>query len=136
MKVVIDNNIVIDAMNPNPIFEADALQVLKWVSQERIDGFVCANSLTDIFYVLRKTRGIEYAKAKTKGLMCFTRVISLTEDDCKNALILPMSDFEDAIIIVSAQKINADYIVTRDERLIKTEASVRIITPRQLISEF
>lgn len=53
MRVVIDNNVIIDALKPNPQFEAAAQQILRLASLKSIDGFVSANSLTDIFYVLR-----------------------------------------------------------------------------------
>jgi predicted nucleic acid-binding protein len=133
MKVVIDNNIVIDALYPNPDFEADALKVLRLASDEKIDGYVCANSFTDIFYVVRKQRGIEYAKEKLKGLMGFTSTVPLTEVDCATALEKPMSDFEDALIDVCAKKIGADCIVSRDEAFIKAQTDIEVIKPGELL---
>lgn len=135
MKVVIDNNIIVDALNPNPQFETDALEILQLASQDKINGFICANSLTDIFYVIRKIHGTEYAKSKLIGLMSFTDVISLTEDDCYKALNLPMPDFEDAVVAICAKKVNVDYIVTRDEKFIKSETGVNVVTPKQLLAK-
>jgi predicted nucleic acid-binding protein len=135
MNVVIDNNIVIDAFSSNPQFEADALRILRLASEDEINGFICANSLTDIFYVVRKMCGAEYAKEKLKGLMSFTNTIPLTEKDCANALELPMNDFEDAVVAVCAKKINADFIVSRDERFIKANTEVKVIAPGQLLAE-
>jgi predicted nucleic acid-binding protein len=134
MKVVLDNNIIIDALNPNPQFEADALTVLRLASQNKFNGYICANSLTDIFYVVRKTHGAEFAKEKLKGLMKFVRTISLTEEDCLSALDLLMNDFEDAIVAVCARKIEAAYIISRDEKFIKADTEVKMITPKQLLA--
>ena len=133
MKVVIDNNIAVDAIAPNMDFEADALKIFGLASSAKIKGYVCANSLTDIFYVVRKTRGANFAKEKIKGLMSFTTTVPLTERDCIDALELPMSDFEDAVVAVCADKGGADYIVTRDEKFLKSASPVAVIAPRELI---
>jgi predicted nucleic acid-binding protein len=126
---------VIDALNPNPQFEADALAVLRLASQNKINGYICANSLTDIFYVVRKTHGAEFAKEKLKSLLKFVHTIPLTEEDCLNALELPMNDFEDALVAVCASKIKAAYVLSRDEKFIKTATDVKVVTPKQLLSE-
>jgi predicted nucleic acid-binding protein len=56
MRVVVDNNIAIDALYPNGEFAEKAQKILQLASAKKIDGFVSANNLTDIFYVLRKER--------------------------------------------------------------------------------
>ena len=133
MKVVIDNNVVIDVLRPNPEFELDAKKVFQLIWQDKISPYLCANSLTDIFFILQKVQGAEKAKAAIANLITAINIIPLTESDCTEALALPMNDFEDAVIAVCAQKINADYIVSRDEKFIKARNSVKIITPKQLI---
>lgn len=38
MKVVVDNNVVIDALKPNPQFETNAQQVLRLASVKKIES--------------------------------------------------------------------------------------------------
>jgi predicted nucleic acid-binding protein len=133
MTVVIDNNVVIDALRPNPDFEKDAKNVFRLIRDDKITPFLCANSLTDIFYILQKVQGAEKAKTTISNLITAFNVIPLTEDDCVEALALPITDFEDAIIAVCAQKVNADYIISRDEKLIKTKGITKTIKPRALL---
>lgn len=135
MKVVIDNNVIVDALKPNPQFEANAQEILRLASVKKIDGFVSANSLTDIFYVLRKAHGAEKAKAMVQKLLLILDIIGIDPIDCADALSLPMNDFEDAIIAVCAQKIGADCIVSRDERFIKSGTEVNVITSKQLLEK-
>jgi predicted nucleic acid-binding protein len=136
MKVVIDNNVIIDALAPNPEFEANALRILRLASDDKINGYICANSLTDIFYVVRKKHGVEYAKAKIRGLMTFTDTIPLTENDCADALELPMNDFEDTVVAICAAKVSADYIVSRDEAFLGSAAvGIKVIKPDELLSK-
>lgn len=135
MKVVIDNNVIVDALKPNPQFEANAQEILRLASAKKIDGFVSANSLTDIFYVLRKAHGAEKAKVMVQKLLLILDIIGIDPIDCADALSLPMNDFEDAIIAVCAQKIGADCIVSRDERFIKSGTEVNVITSKQLLEK-
>ena len=135
MKVVIDNNVAIDALKPRQPFYTDAKAVFRAFGEEKFEPYVTANSLTDIFYVLRRGSEANAAKAKTvlANLISVVNVISLTEADCTDALALPMNDFEDALIYVCAKKVKADYIVSRDEAFIKAVTDIEVITPKQLI---
>ena len=135
MRVVIDNNIAIDALKPNPDFEADAKRVFQLIWQDKITPYMCVNSLTDIFYVLQKVQGAEKTKRTVANLMTAINIVPLTENDCTDALALPMSDFEDAIIAICAQKINADCIISRDEKFIKASTAVEVITPKRLFAK-
>lgn len=133
MKAVIDNNVIIDALSPNPQFEADAQQILRLASAKTIDGFVSANSLTDIFYVLRKKHGADKAKIMVQKLLLIFDIIGIEPIDCIDALSLPMADFEDAMVAVCAKKIKADFIVTRDEKFIMEKTAVKTVTPEQML---
>jgi len=133
MVVVFDNNVIIDALKPNPPFEGQARDMLRLVSEKRIDGFVSANSLTDIFYVLNKVHGANKTKVIIKNLLRVLDIISVEPADCVTALEKPMSDFEDALVDSCAQKINANYIISRDEAFIKAQTSVEVIAPGEMI---
>jgi len=133
INVVFDSNIVIDALRPNHLFAMNAKRVFDLVKDDLIAPFICANSLTDIYYVLRKVQGNEKAKDTISSLLRIFDIIPLTEEDCVKALTLPMNDFEDAIIAVCAKKVNADYIVTRDEDFIKAKTGVNVVTSEDLV---
>jgi predicted nucleic acid-binding protein len=133
VKVVIDNNVIIDALKPRQPFEAEAQEILRLASVRAIDGFVSANSLTDIFYVLRKEHGADKGKTMIHMLVKILDIIGIAPADCVAALTKPMNDFEDALVDVCADNINADYIVSRDEKFIKANTAIEVITPQQLL---
>jgi predicted nucleic acid-binding protein len=137
MKVVIDNNVVIDALKPRQPFDTEAKAVFRAFGEEKFEPYVTANSLTDIFYVLRRGNEANAAKAKAvvANLVSVVNVIPLTETDCSDALELPMNDFEDAVVAVCAKKVGADCIVTRDEKFVKAVTAVEVITPQQLLQK-
>lgn len=135
MRVMIDNNIAIDALRPNPEFESAAKQIFRLIWQDKIEPFMYANSLTDIFYVMQKAAGAKKAKEIISNLMAAVSIVPLTAEDCANALSLSMNDFEDAVIAVCAKKAKADFIVTRDEKFINEDTAVLTVTPQQLIEK-
>lgn len=58
-------------------------------------------------------------------------VCSLEGEDIRAACNLGWSDFKDALIEVSAQKVDADYLVTRDDGFERSRIPVR--NPEQII---
>jgi len=134
MKIVIDNNIMLDALLKREPFNILSEKVLLQCA-EKCSGRLSANSLTDIFFVLKKVTGSKAAKAAIKNMIELFEIISITEEDCVNAISLPIDDFEDALIVTCAIKSNADFIVTRDESLLKMNIPVRVVSPRGFIEK-
>ena len=132
MKIVIDNNIMLDALLERRPFNESAERILAACADTH-EGCISANSLTDIFYILRKSIEPQNAKNAIKKLINLFEIISVNEEDCVNALSLPIDDFEDALVAVCAKKAEADYIVTRDELFLKTNPPVAIISPGNLL---
>ena len=130
MKVLIDTNIILDDIfNRTPNVE-NAKKINRLIVDEIIGGYLTANTLTDIFYIVSKHKNEFTAKVVIKNLLLIFTIVSIDGDDCLKAINLLMGDFEDALIVVCAEKTNMDYIITNDhEFLIGTELSVSVISP-------
>jgi len=132
MKVFIDNNIILDALlSREHYYEYSEKVLLACVDSH--EGCLSVNSLTDIYYVLRKSMRAADAKAAMQKLMDLFDVIDLNREDCLDALALPIDDFEDALILIAAHKVGAEIIVTRDAKFQKLKSSVQILSPEQFI---
>ncbi|MCL1815987.1 MAG: PIN domain-containing protein [Clostridiales bacterium] len=132
MMVVFDNNIVLDALLERKPFYAVSERLLMACASEH-SGYLTANSLTDIFYVLSKHIGAVKAKQATKKLIELFTIISVDWEDCLNALELPLNDFEDALIIACAKKTGIDYIVTRDNKFLDVDSPIPVLSIDQLL---
>ena len=132
MRIVVDNNIVLDALLGRQRFNEKAEQILMACADTH-NGCLSVNSLTDIFYVLQKSTGASAAKAAIKKLIELFEIISVDDEDCLNALSLPIDDFEDALVIICAKKAAADYIVTRDDFFLRLDSPVPLISPDKLL---
>ena len=132
MIIVIDNNIALDALLRRQPFSEAAERILEACADTHI-GCLSVNSLTDIFYVLRKFIEASSAKKTIYKLMELLEIISLNDEDCINALSLPVDDFEDALAVICGEKIGADYIVTRDSEFLSINSSIPIVSPEKLL---
>jgi len=132
MKIVIDNNVALDAMLGRRPFNIAAEKILTACTDTHT-GCLSVNSLTDIFYVLRKFMDAASAKMAVKKLMDLLEIISINEEDCINALALSIDDFEDALVMVCGKNSGADCIVTRDDALLAVTSIVPALSPDKLL---
>jgi predicted nucleic acid-binding protein len=134
MKVLLDTNILMDALQERQPFDVDAKEILKRGQDKKLICLFTANAATDIFYIYSKAHDVKTARSALRFLLTNYDVVSVTQEDCLNALKLPLNDFEDALAAVCAQKVEADYIVTRDEKFLSEKLSVKVISPKELLS--
>ena len=118
MTVLLDTNIIMDALQERQPFDIPAKEILKRYQDGEIACLFTANAATDIFYLYSKARDVKSARISLEFLLKHYGVISVTHEDCTNALSAPIDDFEDALAVVCSQKANVDYIVTRDDKLL------------------
>jgi len=115
MKLLIDTNVILDALMNRGTWASSAHSLLVKIAEETVEGYVTANTITDLYYLLRK-----YFQDKSKAkqvLMDLTesiKILDVNSKDCERAFTLDVSDFEDALIISCAVRHNIDYIVTRN----------------------
>lgn len=114
MKLLLDINVILDvALNRAP-FAEDSAKLLNAVQLGRAEGFVAAHTITTTFYVIAKNQGVSNAGAAISRMLRIVDVVPADRADMVAAISLGWDDFEDAVQAVSALKISADYIVTRD----------------------
>ena len=112
--VLLDTNVVIDAVQQREPFADNAAQILRLVEQGNIKASVCATTVTTLDYLATKFSN----SAKSRKLVAY--LISLCDVAVVNkkvliaALAAPMSDFEDAVIAQSAIASGIPTIITRN----------------------
>ncbi len=133
MIILLDTNIIMDALQERQPFDADAKEILRRGQSGEIKCLITANTTTDIFYLYSRAHNNETAKKALRFLLTNYSVVSVTQEDCLEALVLPIDDFEDALVVICAQKAGADFIVTRDEKFLQNKSLVKIINPKNLL---
>ena len=115
MNVIIDTCIIIDALQSRKPFDKDAEAVFLSVANRRCVGFLTANSVTDIYYLMHKALHSQEETKKILGvLFSLFEILDTCGIDCRKALASKISDFEDAVMIEAAARAEIDCIVTRN----------------------
>ena len=133
MKILVDTNVIIDALTSREPFKEDAEQIFMLAANRIEDMYITASSATDIYYLVRKyLHNTEQAKNVMMKLYELFYVLDVTANDCKDALLTEMNDYEDAVISCCALRNHIDYIVTRNIKDYE-KSKVKAILPNQLI---
>jgi len=129
MKIVVDTNIILDFFLSREPYVSDARKLFSLICQEKADAYITANSITDVYYVTSKKLNETAAREAIKHLLKMIDVISVDGEDCTEALSLPIGDFEDALVVVCADKKSIDYIITNDKEFLQSAtADIAVIS--------
>ena len=133
MKILVDTNVIIDALTGREPFREEAEQIFLIAANQTEDMYIAASSATDIYYLVRKhLHSAEQAISVMAKLYELFYILDVTGSDCKDALLTDMSDYEDSVISCCAVRNHIDYIVTRNIKDYE-KSKVKAILPNQLI---
>ena len=134
MKLLIDTNVILDILLKREPFFADSYRAIRTAIDNDDECCISVTAATDIFYILRKAlQSAEQAKmylGNLSQLAGFTDVLAI---DAIAALSSEVADYEDAVVEAVADRIGADYILTRN---IKDSVNSKIpaVTPAELLN--
>jgi len=124
MKIVIDTNVILDFFLSRQPGVDSARRIFEMVYQEEIEAFTTASCITDIYYITVKKLGNAIGKKSINQLLQMLGIIAVDGNDCTNALVLPIADFEDALVTVCAKKEDIDYIVSNDKAFLRIDSQI------------
>lgn len=133
MDLMIDNNIVLDHIDRREPFYRMSRKVCLLGVTEEANTYVSVNMLTDIYYLLRKDYGSLGAQDMIENNLSFLKLVGITPEDAQAALSARWGDFEDCLVARCAEKIKADFIVTRNVKDFKA-SPVEAVTPEELFA--
>jgi predicted nucleic acid-binding protein len=133
MTVLLDTNVIMDVLQERQPFIDDALQILELGREGKIECLFTANAASNIFFLYSKARDLQSARTALNFFLATYGVVSVTQEDCINAMSVGIDDFEDALVAVCAKKAGADYIVTRDNAFLKEKSPVPLIKAGELL---
>lgn len=133
MKLLIDANILLDVLqNREPFVEASSV-IWKLCETEKAEGYVSALTFANLVYVMRKQLDPERIAEVLNQLSLIFSFTKFTPADLTRAAELQWDDFEDAVQSVTAERVHADYIITRNVRDF-AKSKVIAFTPSELLA--
>ena len=113
--VLIDTNVILDYVLKREPFANDALACMERLFGAKAKVYLTASTITDIYYLTNKAlHDKEKSKDVIAKLLNAFQIAGVDKADCLNALSLPMTDYEDALVSTCAKKVRAEFIITRN----------------------
>ena len=133
MVLLIDANIILDVLLNRPDFVKDSAMIWKLCETEQMKGYVSTLTFANLVYIMRKQLAPEKIEDVFHKLNLIFEFADFSVSDLTHAADLNWKDFEDAVQSVTAERIHADYIITRNVRDF-SKSRVMAFTPPELLA--
>lgn len=128
-RYLLDLNVVLDFLQRREPWYPAAAGLFKAERQERLDLYVSADSVSTLFYMVRKALTPAKAATVLEILLNRLRVAGVTEAVIRRAFRLGLDDLEDAIQAAAALEAGLGVLVTGDAPDYKGLESPRVLSP-------
>jgi len=135
MVLLVDANIVLDILLDRKEFVENSSIVWKLCETKKVKGYISTLTISNLIYVMRKELNPSQIEEIINVLKMIFEIVDLTENDLLKAAKLKWNDFEDAVQSIIAERIQADYIVTRNIKDF-LNSQVKAFTPHDIIMAY
>ena len=133
MVLLIDANIILDVLLNRPDYVKDSAMIWKLCETEQMKGYVSTLTFANLVYIMRKQLDPEKIEDVFHKLNLIFEFADFSVSDLTHAADLNWNDFEDAVQSVTAERVHADYIITRNVRDF-SKSRVMAFTPPELLA--
>ncbi|MDQ7083977.1 MAG: PIN domain-containing protein [Sulfurovum sp.] len=135
MKILLDTNIVLDILLAREPFVEEAKEIFLLIENHKIEGFICATTMTTIHYLIGRQKDKASADGLVLNLLKLFEVALVDKQILQDASLNNGVDYEDAVIYTSAKYAEIDIIITRDKRGFKN-SDISILKPKEFLAFF
>lgn len=133
MRLLIDANILLDVLQNRERFVKESSIIWKLCETERAEGYFTTLTFANLVYIMRKEMDPERIAQVVRALALIFKSADFTSSDMVHAAEIGWNDYEDAVQSVIAERIHADYIITRNVKDF-LKSKVMALTPGELIA--
>ncbi len=135
MRVLLDTNIVLDVLLARHPFVGPAAELFGLAEQSKIEGLLCATTLTTVDYLLTQAMSRSEARQALRKILGLFEVAPVNRSVLEEALKSRIADFEDAVLEQAGRLAGAEVVVTRNQKDFR-HAMLRISGPDEFLSGF
>jgi len=115
-RLLIDVNVVFDALMERISHSSDAAKLWFAVEAKQVEGLIPAHGVTTLFYLSARGKGTVFARRALGAVLGTFGVAAVDQSVIQRAVALDWRDFEDAVCAAAAEASGCDAIVTRDPK--------------------
>jgi predicted nucleic acid-binding protein len=135
MKVLLDTNIVLDLLLQREPFCDDAKVIFELIESNKIEGYLCATTITTIYYLISKNSTKNQADNIISQLLQLFNIADVNKNILLKSLDNNGKDFEDSVIYTSAEFFDIRIIITRDKKGFE-KSNIKIATTKEFLESF
>ncbi len=132
MRILFDTNVVLDLLLDRVPFSKSAEYLFTKVEERKIEGILCATTITTIYYLLSKSLSKKELNHTLFSLFKLFEIATVDRKVLITALEADDTDYEDSVIYKSAFFSGVDIIITRDTKGFK-KSNIPVYTPDEMI---
>lgn len=133
MRVLVDTNVVLDVLLARRPFVVASAEVFGLVEHARIEGLLCATTITTIDYLLTQAMPRPAARQALQKILALFEIAPVNRAVLEEAIRSKVMDFEDAVLDQAGRLAGAEVIVTRNQSDFRL-ASLKAVGPDELLA--
>lgn len=133
MRLLIDANILLDVLQEREPHVYNSSLIWKMCETGSVEGYISSLTVANLIYVMRKELIPEKVEEIIRLLKLIFHLTDLTVSDITRTAEMQWSDFEDAVQSTIAERIHADYIITRNVRDF-SKSQIIALTPMEYLA--
>lgn len=133
MVLLIDANILLDVLLDRKEFVKESALVWKLCETRQMKGYVSALTFANIMYIMRKELTPEKTEEVFRRLNLIFELADFSGSVLEKAVEMKWSDFEDAVQSATAERVHADYVITRNIRDFG-RSKIMALTPTEFLA--
>ena len=133
MILLIDANILLDVLMNRQDFVKDSSMIWKLCETNQAKGYISVLTIANLMYIMRKQldpETIEKLLVQLKFIFDFT---DFGVSDLQRAAEMKWTDFEDAVQSATAERLHADFIITRNVKDFRS-SKIMALTPTEFLA--
>ena len=136
MRVLVDTNIVLDYLLQREPYAESAKKIVVACKQKKVIGCIAAHTVSNMFFILRKTYSVEDRRTILKDICKLFDVEGIDRLKIIQALDnSDFKDFEDCLQMQCAKSFRADYILTRNLADYR-DSEIACISPEEFCEKY
>lgn len=135
MRVLFDTNVVLDVLLARQPFVNVASELFGLVEHSRIEGLLCATTITTVDYLLMQAMPRPDAHQALRKLLTLFEIAPVNRVVLEEALKSKLTDFEDAVLDQAGRLAGVEVVVTRNQKDFR-HACLRVLGPDEFLSSF
>ena len=125
---------MLDVLLARKPFAQPAEEIFSLVEQSRVEGYLCATTITTVDYLLTRSLTAKQVREVLWNLMKLFGIAPVNRPVIEEALHSDIKDFEDAVIEQAGRLAGAEAVITRNSKDFK-KSTLKILDPVEFLSQ-